>query len=154
MPGIPAAAVIVWATVNYGEVQFNSVSGNTVPADEPVCLDVAAGGWSVLPPDVVEGAVPVEQVPRILAYLHGGKNGCRSIYIQGDTIGLGPWLGWLWVWLLHCQPDSGWADEIWAEWAWQWARWVEYMYRVTIQIVSNLPLTSKQMFYFSMRPMY
>ena len=29
-----------------------------------------------------------------------------------------------------------------------------YDYRVTIQVVTNLPLTSKQKFGFSMRPMY
>ena len=31
---------------------------------------------------------------------------------------------------------------------------IHYRYRVTIQVVSNLPLKSKQMFCFSMRPMY
>ena len=32
--------------------------------------------------------------------------------------------------------------------------YILYKYRVTIQVVSNLPLTSKKKFRFSMRPMY
>ena len=51
-----------------------SASGNTArrPADEPVGLEGAAGGGPVLPLGVVEGAVAVQQVLRVLAYLRLG----------------------------------------------------------------------------------
>lgn len=54
--------------MNYGRF-CNCASGNTFPADQPVGLDVAERRGAVLPLDVVEGAVPVEQVLRVLAYL-------------------------------------------------------------------------------------
>ena len=58
-------------------------SGNTAPADEPVGLQGAAGGGPVLPLGVVEGAVTVQQVLRVLAYLTSDKiNQVRVLYLS------------------------------------------------------------------------
>ena len=55
-------------------------SGNTArPADEPVGLEGAAGGGPVLPLGVVEGAVAVQQVFRVLAYLNQLRFSCEKL---------------------------------------------------------------------------
>ena len=33
----------------------------------------------------------------------------RKIYLQGESVGRGPWLGLLGFWTCHCLPGSAWA---------------------------------------------